>query len=125
MWTMSRIERRAPQYWPTWKSFVRGDIHELKAPRGAREHEQSGTRFAVVVQSDDLPLSTLLVAPTSSSARPSSFRPVISIGDEHTRVLVEQITAVDPGRLGKLVGRVSRSELSAIGDAMRLVLELD
>ena len=125
MWTMSRIERRAPQYWPTWKSFVRGDIHELKAPRGAREHEQSGTRFAVVVQSDDLPLSTLLVAPTSSSARPSSFRPVISIGDEHTRVLVEQIAAVNPGRLGKLVGRVGRSELSAIGDAMRLVLELD
>ena len=122
---MSRIERRAPQYWPTWKSFVRGDIHELKAPRGAREHEQSGTRFAVVVQSDDLPLSTLLVAPTSSSARATSFRPVISIGDEHTRVLVEQIAAVDPGRLGKLVGRVGRSELSAIGDAMRLVLELD
>ena len=114
-----------PGYTTLWGTTVRGDIHELKAPRGARGHEQSGTRFAVVVQSDDLPLSRLLVAPTSSSARPSSFRPVISIGDEHTRVLVEQMAAVDPGRLGKLVGRVGRSELSAIGDAMRLVLELD
>ena len=104
---------------------MRGDIHELKASRGARGHEQSGPRYAVVVQSDDLPLSTLLVAPTSSSARAASFRPTISIGDESTRVLVEQIAAVDPGRLGRLVGRVGRSELSAIGDAMRLVLELD
>ena len=125
MWTTQRIERRAPRYWHTWKSFVRGDIHELKAPRDARGHEQSGARYAVVVQSDDLPLSTLLVAPTSSSARPSSFRPIISIGDQHTRVLVEQMAAVDPGRLGRLVGRVGRSELTAIGDAMRLVLELD
>ena len=106
-------------------SFVRGDIHELKAPRGARGHEQGGARFAVVVQSDDLPLSTLLVAPTSTSARAASFRPQITIGDQATRVLVEQVAAVDPTRLGRLVGRVGRSELTALNDAIRLVLELD
>lgn len=104
---------------------MRGDIHELKALRGAREHEQSGARYAVVVQSDDLPLSTLLVAPTSTSARAASFRPQITIGARPTRVLVEQVAAVDPSRLGRLVGRIGRSELAELNDALRLVLELD
>jgi mRNA interferase MazF len=62
--------------------------------------EQSGARHAVVVQSDLLPLSTLLVAPTSTSARPASFRPEIVVAGRATRVLVEQTAAVDPTRLG-------------------------
>ena len=82
-------------------------------------------RFAVVVQSDDLMLSTLLVAPTSRSAPSRSFRPTISIGDEETQVLIEQTSAVAPERLGEFVGRVSREEQSAINDALRLALELD
>ncbi|MFA4841099.1 MAG: type II toxin-antitoxin system PemK/MazF family toxin, partial [Agrococcus sp.] len=57
-----------------WTPFVRGDIYRLKAPRDARGHEQTGSRFAVVVQSDDLHLSTWLVAPTSTGRREASFR---------------------------------------------------
>ena len=104
---------------------MRGDIHRLRAPRDAWGREQQGARFAVVVQSEDLMLSTVLVAPTSRSAPPRSFRPTISIGDEVTQVLIEQTSAVAPERLGEFVGRVSRDELSAINDALRLVLELD
>ena len=44
-----------------------------EAPRGARGSEQQGSRYAVIVQSDDLMLSTVLVAPTSRSAPPRSF----------------------------------------------------
>lgn len=40
---------------------MRGDIHELPSPRGARGHEQPGRRHAVIVQSDDLPLSIVPV----------------------------------------------------------------
>ena len=53
------------------------------------------------------------------------FRPTIVIGEEPTRVLVEQTTAVDPDRLGPLVGHVTRRELEEIHTALRLVLELD
>lgn len=106
-------------------SFVRGDIHALKAPRQARGHEQRGRRYAVIVQSDHLPLSTLLVAPTSTNARPTSFRPSVEIGGQQTLVLVEQTAAVDPSRLGPYVGRLSHGELLAVVEAMRLVLELD
>lgn len=104
---------------------MRGDIHRLRAPRGARGSEQRGTRYAVVVQSDDLLLSTVLVVPTSRSASPRIFRPTITIGDEPTQVLTEQTAAVAPERLGELVGNVSLNELQQIDTALRLALALD
>jgi mRNA interferase MazF len=104
---------------------VRGDVYELKAARDARGHEQRGNRYAVVVQSDLLPLSTWLVAPTSTSARPASFRPEIEIAGKSTLVLVEQTAAVDPQRLGELVGHLTRQEMSAVDNALRVVLYLN
>ena len=53
---------------------MRGEVYRLRAPRRARGYEQTGPRYAVVVQSDQLPLSTLLVAPTSTTAG-SATRP--------------------------------------------------
>lgn len=104
---------------------MRGDVFELRAPRHASGHEQRGRRYAVVLQSDDLPLSTVIIAPTSTAARPTSFRPGVEIDGRRTQVLVEQATAADPSRLGRWAGRVSRRELAEIEDALRLVLSLD
>ena len=104
---------------------MRGDIHRLRAPRDTRGSEQQGSRFAVILQSDDLMLSTLLVAPTSTSAPERMFRPTITIKDESTQVLIEQTLAVAPERLGEFVGRVSHDELMRINEALRVALELD
>ncbi|HZJ05116.1 MAG TPA: type II toxin-antitoxin system PemK/MazF family toxin [Nocardioidaceae bacterium] len=52
---------------------MRGEVYRICAPRDDRGHEQRDPRYAVVVQSDQFPLSTWLVAPTSTSARPASF----------------------------------------------------
>jgi mRNA interferase MazF len=79
----------------------------------------------VIVQSDDLLLSTVLVAPTSRSAVPPSFRPCIVVENEETQVLVEQTAAVASERLGDLVGHVSHDELRQIDNALRLALQLD
>ena len=77
----------------------------------------------MVVQADEfLGLSTVIVAPTSSSARPASFRPALTIGDTETRVLVEQVTVVDPERLGESAGRLSASELQRLDEALALIL---
>lgn len=93
-------------------------------PKG-RGHEQQGHRFGVVVQANEmLPRSVILVAPTSQSARPASFRPEITLNNEDTRVLVEQVGAVDAGRLGDLVGRVTAEELWGIDEALLTVLGL-
>jgi len=103
---------------------VRGDVYELRSPRGARGHEQTGGRYAVVVQSDSLPLSTWLVAPTSTSARPASFRPEIVVNGATSHVLVEQTAAVDPTRLGEHAGHLSFDEHRKVDAALRVVLEL-
>ena len=103
---------------------MRGELYRLLAPRGTRGREQAGTRFAVVVQSDLLPLSTWLVAPTSSSARPATFRPEIEIGGRTTRVLADQTAAVDPTRLGESVGQLGLAEMQQVDAALRLVLSL-
>jgi mRNA interferase MazF len=103
---------------------VRGDVYRLRSPRGARGHEQTGTRYAVVVQSDALPLSTWLVAPTSTSALPASFRPEVTIDGRVTRVLAEQTSAIDPSRLGELAGQLSFDDTRRVGAALRLVLDV-
>jgi mRNA interferase MazF len=103
---------------------IRGDVYRLKLPKGVG-HEQHGDRFAVIVQADELlPRSVVLVAPTSRSARPASFRPEVEVGGETTRVLVEQTGAVDVRRLGDLAGHLSREELWGVDDALATVLGL-
>jgi mRNA interferase MazF len=79
----------------------------------------------VIVQADEfLDLGTVLVSPTSSSARPASFRPAITVGGEETRVIVEQTTVVDPQRLGPSAGRLEAHELRLVDEALALVLGL-
>ena len=108
-----------------WTRYVRGDIYRLRANKHAHGHEQRVTRYAVVVQADYLNLSTLLVAPTSTSARPSDFRPTITIDGTETRILVEQTTAVNAEtRLGDFAGRLDAEELTELDRALALVLGL-
>ncbi len=105
--------------------MVRGEIFRLPAPRAARGHEQRGARYAVIIQADEfLDLSTVLVSPTSASARATSFRPTITLDGQEIRVLVEQTTVVDPGRLGRSAGRLDSGELRAVDEALMLVLGL-
>ncbi len=105
--------------------MVRGEVFRLPAPRSARGHEQRGARYGVVVQADELlDLSTVLIAPTSTSAHSASFRPVIDIARTETLVLVEQTTVVDPQRLGSSAGQLDARELRAVDDALELVLGL-
>jgi mRNA interferase MazF len=104
---------------------VRGEVFRLPAPRNARGREQRGARYAVVVQADELlGLSTVLLAPTSTSARPATYRPTITLDATETHVLVEQTTVVDPQRLGRSAGRLEAAELRTVDDALALVLGL-
>lgn len=104
--------------------MLRGDIHEFRMPRGTG-HEQRGRRYGVIVQANELlPRSVVLVAPTSRSARPASFRPEIDLLEDTTRVLVEQVGGIDAGRLGELVGHVSPDQLWGIDEALLTVLGL-
>jgi mRNA interferase MazF len=103
---------------------TRGDIFRVRMPVG-RGHEQRGPRYAVIVQADELlGLSTAIVAPTSRSAAPATFRPEVEIDGETTRVLVEQLRAVDLDRLDRQAGRLTLEEQRAVDAALELVLSL-
>jgi mRNA interferase MazF len=103
----------------------RGEVYRFKTPKGTG-HEQQSERFGVVVQSDSLlPQTVVIVAPTSRSARPASFRPAVLIAGDSTRVLVEQLGAVDVQRLGRSLGHLSTAEMWAVDDALVTVLGLD
>ncbi|MEP1126591.1 MAG: type II toxin-antitoxin system PemK/MazF family toxin [Ilumatobacter sp.] len=88
-------------------------------------HEQSGTRPGVVVQSNALlRWSTVLVAPLSTGAQPSSFRPEVEVDGIATRVLTDQLRAADISRIGDVVGHLSVSEMWSLERAMGRVLDL-
>jgi mRNA interferase MazF len=103
----------------------RGDVFSLRVPKGIG-HEQRGKRYGVIVQSDALlPRSVVLIAPTSASARSASFRPEIDIEGTETKVLVEQMGAVDVNRLGDLAGRLTAEDQWGLDAAILTVLGLN
>lgn len=103
----------------------RGEVFRLRVPRAVRGHEQAGTRYGVVLQADELlALSTVIIAPTSTRALPASFRPEVEIDGSRSRVLVEQLGAIDPNRLGESHGLLARDELNEVDRALSIVLGL-
>lgn len=102
---------------------MRGDIYRFRPNHpGPRGHEQIGPRYGVIVQATHLILSTVVIVPTSTSARETSFRPPIMLDGVRTLLLPEQIGAVDTDRLGDFAGRLEPEELAALDRAIALVL---
>lgn len=102
----------------------RGDVFRFRLPKGVG-HEQHGNRYGVLVHADEfLPRSVVIVAPTSRSARSASFRPEVEIDGVTTRVLVEQLGAVDVNRLGEQVGHLAPEEKWGVDEALLTVLGL-
>lgn len=103
----------------------RGDIFSLRLPKGVG-HEQQGKRYGVIVQSDALlSRSVVLIAPTSTSARSASFRPEIEVDGIATKVLVEQMGAVDVGRLGAIAGHLTSEEQWGVDASILTILGLN
>ena len=103
--------------------MTRGDVFRIRLP--GRGREQRGPRFGVVVQAGELlGLSTVIVAPTSRSAAPATFRPEVEVAGGATRILVEQLRALDLERLGEHIGRLTAPEMRAVDEALELVLGL-
>ena len=101
---------------------MRGDLFRLRPGKDSAGHEQRGPRYAVAIQSDGILFSTLIVAPTSTSAQAVIFRPEIEMDGIRTRVLVDQMRAVDASRLGDFAGRLDAMETGEVDRAVRLML---
>ncbi|MGL5864245.1 MAG: type II toxin-antitoxin system PemK/MazF family toxin [Dermatophilaceae bacterium] len=94
--------------------MIRGAVYrvDLGRPRG---HEQGGKRLGLVVSPSDSPLSVVVVVPTSTSAGPSIHRPELEIAGRSTRVLVDQIRALDTDDVvGDPVDYLTRHQLAEV-----------
>jgi len=60
----------------------------------------------------------------SLSAPEQTYRPRVTVLNQRTSVLVEQIKATDVSRLGRKVGQLSMEELWTVDDAIKDVLGL-
>ena len=101
---------------------MKGEVYRLPA-RGTG-HQQKGRRFAVVLQPDWLTLSTWIVAFTSTSARPTSFRPTVDIADQQTLVMCDQLDIIDLRRLTEAAGFLTIEEMLRVDEALALVIDL-
>lgn len=101
---------------------MRGEAYRLPA-RGTG-HEQRGRRYAVVLQPEWLTLSTSIVAFTSTSARPTSFRPSVTVAGLDTMVMCDQLATVDLQRLREPAGSLTLDEMRRVDEALALVLDL-
>jgi mRNA interferase MazF len=103
----------------------RGDIFRVSFGP-AKGHELKDPHYAVVVQSDAYPLSTVLVVPLSSSATPTSWRVPVEIAGKRTYALVEHLTSADAEvRLREPVGSIAGSdEMAQIEDELAMILDI-
>jgi len=108
------------------KPFRRGDVYRVAFGQG-RGHELRDPHYSVVVQSDDYPLSTVLVVPLSSSASGTSWRVPVGIGGTTTYALVEQLRAVDvQTRLREWICNIAGSEeMRQIDEELAMILGID
>jgi len=107
------------------KPFRRGDVFRVAFGQG-KGHELKDPHYAVVVQSDAYPLSTVLVVPLSSSVKPTSWRVPVEIAGMRTYALVEQLRVVDAEtRLRDWVCNIGGSDsMGQIDEELTIILGL-
>ncbi|SNU02786.1 mRNA interferase MazF [Ruaniaceae bacterium KH17] len=104
---------------------VRGAVYRIDLGR-ARGNEQQGKRLGVVVSPTDIPLSVVTVIPTSTSARPATHRPDVTLAGRETRVMIDQIRSIEVDCvMGEPVDYVPRKVMDEIDDALARYLSLD
>ena len=101
-----------------------GDVY-LVSLEGAG-HELRGPHYALVVSDEPFNhLSTVVIVPLSSGAKPASFRPEIEFHGRRTRALVDQVRALDKKRLKEYQANLSgTSFFLAVKAALKELLAL-
>ena len=103
--------------------MIRGGVYriDLGQPRG---HEQGGRRFGVVLSPSESPLTVVTVVPTSTSARPTVFRPTVTVCGRETHLLVDQMRAIDTRYVHGIVDVLTFADLELLEMAVARYLGL-
>lgn len=105
--------------------MIRGAVYPIDLGDVKRGHEQRGRRLGLVLSIEQSAWSTVTVIPTSTSAQPSVFRPEVVIAGRATRILIDQIRAVDVSYVvGELVDYLSRDDMAQVEHGLSRYLGL-
>jgi mRNA interferase MazF len=102
------------------KTFPRRDEVWLVALDPAEGFEMRKTRPGVVVSPDEANahLRTVIVAPMTTKVRPYPTRVDLMFQRKAGQVALDQIRAVDRGRLSRRLGRISQPTASRVGQIL-------
>jgi mRNA interferase MazF len=104
---------------------IRGAVYRVDLSEAKRGHEQRGRRYGLVL-SPTADWNVATIVPTSTSARPMRFRPVMELLGERVVYLVDQIRSIDTAFIhGDPVHYLSHHELMEIETAAVRYLGLD
>jgi mRNA interferase MazF len=91
---------------------ARGDVWLVNLDRGPGD---VATGHCLIVSPAELHdvLDVVLVAPVVTGRRPAAFRAEVRFNNERARILLDQVTALDKGRLIRRLGSLEPDDLSA------------
>ncbi|WP_277870118.1 MULTISPECIES: type II toxin-antitoxin system PemK/MazF family toxin [unclassified Frankia] len=104
---------------------MRGAVYPVDLGDAKRGHEQRGRRLGLVLSMEQNTWSTVTIAPTSTSAQASTFRPEVIIAGRSTRILIDQIRTIDSAYVaGELVDYLSRDDMAQVEHTLSRYLGL-
>ncbi|HET8658780.1 MAG TPA: type II toxin-antitoxin system PemK/MazF family toxin [Micromonosporaceae bacterium] len=103
---------------------IRGAIYRVDLGEAKRGHEQR-RRLGLVLSPSSMPWSVATVVPTSTTAQPAVFRPLLEINGQQTRLLVDQVRSIDTDYIiGDPLHYLERDELAEVEHAILRYLGL-
>jgi len=104
---------------------IRGAVYRVDLGDAKRGHEQRGKRYGLVLSpTSDWNVATIV--PTSTSARPMRFRPVLDLLGQQVVYLVDQLRSVDTSYIhGDPVHYLGVHELAEVEVGVARYLGLD
>ncbi len=105
--------------------MIRGAVYRVDLGEAKRGHEQRGRRLGLVLSPGSMPWSVATIIPTSATAQPAVFRPLLEINGQVTGLLVDQIRSIDISYIhGEPVHYLDRDEIGEVEHAVARYLGL-
>jgi mRNA interferase MazF len=105
--------------------MIRGAVYPVDLGDAKRGHEQRGRRLGLVISIEQNAWSTVTIIPTSTSAHAAVFRPEVIVAGRQTRILIDQVRAIDTCYVvGELVDYLSRDDMAQVEHSLSRYLGL-